>query len=266
MVVARSGLDFKYDANLSIAISTGSQTLRKVLGAMYPNFTLVDYPTISDCFDAVNTGAADLMIQNQYVVEYWITKPIYEKLNVIPVLGLDDELCFSAVVALDERGGTPPEDGRILIDILNKAIASMTEDEVGSCTIRGIMENQYRYTLSDTLYRYRYAVSAGAAALLVIILLAALLIRVHIRYTENKADAKIKADFLSSMSHEIRTPLNGLIGLNTLMSQNLDGLPQPIDHDGELPSVARKRHARHVEPADGKFRPRNAPDRFGACV
>ncbi len=222
VVVARSGLDFKYDANLSIAISTGSQTLRKVLGAMYPNFTLVDYPTISDCFDAVNTGAADLMIQNQYVVEYWITKPIYEKLNVIPVLGLDDELCFSAVVALDERGGTPPEDGRILIDILNKAIASMTEDEVGSCTIRGIMENQYRYTLSDTLYRYRYAVSAGAAALLVIILLAALLIRVHIRYTENKADAKIKADFLSSMSHEIRTPLNGLIGLNTLMSQNLD--------------------------------------------
>ena len=222
VVVARDGLDFRYGADLSIAISTGSQTLRKVLGAMYPNFKLVDYPSISDCFDAVNTGAADLMIQNQYVVEYWITKPIYEKLNVIPVLGLEDELCFSAVVAFDGGSGTPPSDGRILIDILNKAIASMTEDEVGSCTIRGIMENQYRYTLSDTLYRYRYAVSAVAAALLVIILLAVLLIRVHIRYTENKADAKIRADFLSSMSHEIRTPLNGLIGLNTLMSQSLD--------------------------------------------
>ncbi len=222
VIVARKGLEFSYDANLSIAISTGSQTLRKVLSAAYPNFDLVDYPSITACFDAVNSGEADLMIQNQHVVEHWISKPIYEKLKIIPVLGLDDQLCFSAVVAFGDAEGTSESDGRTLINILNKAIACMTEDEVGMYTIQASMDNQYRYTLSDFMYRYRYAVRVFILSLLIIIFLTLLLIRVHIRYTENKADAKVKNRFLSAMSHEIRTPLNGLIGLNYIMSQKLD--------------------------------------------
>ncbi len=222
VVVARDGLEFKYDANLKIAISTGSQTLRKVLGASYPNFELVDYPSIDACFDAVNSGEADLMIQNQYVVEYWMSKPAYEKLKVIPALGLDDQLCFSAVVAFGEGSEQSQADGRTLINILNKTINSMFEDEIGSFTIQGIMENQYRFTVSDFLYRYRIAVTTLCLLLLVILILAFLLIRLHVRYTENKADAKAKALFLSSMSHEIRTPLNGLIGLNHLMLGSFD--------------------------------------------
>ncbi len=222
VVVARDGLEFRYDANLKIAISTGSQTLRKVLGASYPNFELVDYPSIDACFDAVNSGEADLMIQNQYVVEYWMSKPIYEKLKVIPVLGLDDQLCFSAVVAFGEGSEQSQADGRTLINILNKTINSMSEDEVGSFTIQGIMENQYRFTVSDFLYRYRLAVTALCILLLIILVLAFLLIRLHIRYTENKADTKARGQFLSAMSHEIRTPLNGLIGLNHLMLGNTD--------------------------------------------
>ena len=230
VVVARDGLDFRYDANLSIAISTGSQTLKKVLNASYPNFKLVDYPSITDCFDAVNAGKADLMIQNQYVVEHWISKPIYEKLKVIPVLGLDDQLCFSAVVAFGNGNGASEKDGRTLINILNKAIASMSEDEIGSCTIQAIMENQYRFTLPDFLYRYRYAVITLGILILVILILTILFVRQHIHLAESKADAKVRSHFLSTMSHEIHTPLNGLIGLNYLMSQKLDDKEQLKDY------------------------------------
>lgn len=230
VVVARDGLEFRYDANLSIAVSTGSQTLKKVLSKSYPNFKLVDYPSITACFDAIKSGKADLMIQNQYVVEHWISKPIYEKLKVIPVLGLDDQLCFSAVVAFGENSEVSQKDGKVLINILNKAIASMTEDEIGSFTIQGIMENQYSFTLSDFLYRYRYAVITLAILILVILILAVLFVRQHIRLAENKADAKIKSQFLSTMSHEIRTPMNGLIGLNYLMSQKLEDKEQLRDY------------------------------------
>ncbi len=230
VVVARDGLEFRYDANLSIAVSTGSQTLKKVLSKSYPNFKLVDYPSITACFDAINSGKADLMIQNQHVVEHWISKPIYEKLKVIPVLGLDDQLCFSAVVAFGENSEASQKDGKVLISILNKAIASMTEDEIGSFTIQGIMENQYSFTLSDFLYRYRYAVITLAILILVILILAVLFVRQHIRLAENKADAKIKSQFLSTMSHEIRTPMNGLIGLNYLMSQKLEDKEQLRDY------------------------------------
>lgn len=230
VVVARNGLDFRYDANLSIAVSTGSQTLKKVLNASYPNFKLVDYPSITACFDAVNTGEADLMIQNQYVVEHWISKPIYEKLKVIPVLGLDDQLCFSAVVTYGNGSDSSDKDGRTLINILNKAIANMSDDEIGSCTIQAIMENQYRFTLSDFLYRYRYAVITLVIFLFVILILTILFVRQHIRLAENKADAKVKGHFLSTISHEIRTPLNGLIGLNYLMSQKLNDQQQVSDY------------------------------------
>ena len=222
VVVARKGFEFKSGSRFSVAISTGSQTIKKVLAKSYPNFDPVDHPSVSACFDAVNSGEADLMIQNQYVVEYWISKPIYEKLNVIPVPGLDDRLCFSAVVAFGGGEGPDTEDGRILIDILNKTIAAIPEDEIGSYTIQAIMENPYRYTFSDFLYRYRHAVRTMAIAVFLIILLTVLLIRMHLRFTENKANDRIKNQFLSTMSHEIRTPLNGLIGLNHLMSQNSD--------------------------------------------
>ncbi len=226
VVVAKDDIEFRYDADLSVAIPTGSQTIRKVLGAAYPNFELIDYVSIADCFDAVNTGKADLMIQNQYVAEYLFSKPKYEDLQVIPVIGLDDQLCFSAVVAFKDTKGPSPEEGRILIDILNKAIASMSEDEIGTYTIQGIMENQYKLTIADFLYRYRYAVMTLAVAFAVILILAALLVRQRIRFAESKADAKAKGEFLSTMSHEIRTPLNGLIGLNYLMSQRLNDKEQ----------------------------------------
>ncbi len=222
VVVARDGLDFRFDADLSIAVSTGSQTLRKVLGASYPNFSIVDYPSIQASFDAVSSGDADLLMLNQYVVEYWLSKPIYEKLNVIPVLGLDDQLCFSAVVSINGSGGLSEEDGREIIDRIDAAIAQLSEDEIGSFTIKGIMDNRYRDTFGDFIYRYRHAVQALAISLGVIIILSVLLWRLRLRYAENKADEKIRSRFLSAMSHEIKTPLNGIIGLNHLMSQKLD--------------------------------------------
>ncbi len=222
VVVARENLEFRYDADWSVAVSTGSQTLKKVLAKTFPNFEIKDYDSISDCFDAVNSGDADLMIQNQYVVEYWLTKPKYEKLNVIPVVGLDDQLCFSAVVSFDGQEGPSQEDGQTLIDILDKSIAEITDDEIGNFTIQGVMENQYEYTFSDFLSRYRYSVLILAVSLLIILTLILLLSRQRIRFAESKADAKAKGRFLSTMSHEIRTPLNGLIGLNYLMSQKLE--------------------------------------------
>lgn len=222
VVVVRDDLDFSYTADLKVAISTGSQTIRKVLGAAYPNFELVDYSSITDCFQAVRSGEADMLIQNQYVAEYWFSKPAYEELRVIPVLGMDDELCFSAVVAFGGGEGTPEEEGRLLIGILDKAIAQMTEDEIGSYTIQAIMENQYSFTVGDFLYHYRYAAVVLGMSALVILALAALLLRQRVRSAEDRADAKVKGEFLSTMSHEFRTPLNGLVGLNYLMGRDLN--------------------------------------------
>lgn len=226
VIVARAGESFSYDAPRTVAISSGSQTIRKVMRETFPQYTIQDYETIGDCFSAVKRGDADLLMLNQYVVEYWLYKPLYENLKVIPVLGLDDQLCFSAVVAFDENGDPIGEEGYTLISILNKAIAMLEEDEVDSFTIQAIMENRYTYTVGDFLYRYRYALAALTVSGVLILLLAVLLIRQQLQSAQARADARAQSRFLSTMSHEIRTPLNGLIGLNYLMSFRMDDKKQ----------------------------------------
>ncbi len=222
VIVAKDDLDFRYDGEWTVAISTGSQTLKKVLAASFPNFKLKDYDSIAECFDAINSGEADLMIQNQYVVEYWLSRPKYEKLKVIPVLGLDDIHCFSAVFALEGQEGPSYEDGAMLLEIIDKAILCMGEDEEGNYIIQGVMENQYDYTLTDFVQRYRYACIILCISLLIILTLVVMLTRQQLSAAKSRAESEVKDRFLSMMSHEIRTPLNGLIGLNNLMWQKLD--------------------------------------------
>lgn len=222
VIVASRDLDFSYGDPLSVALSSGSQTIKKVLADTYPNFEILDYDSISACFDAVSRGEADVMILNQYVAEYWLFKPAYEGLKVIPALGLEDQLCFSAVVPFDETGQPVGTEGDTLISILDKAIAYLTEDEVDGYTIQAVMRNQYEFTVSDFLQRYRYAVAILITSAILIIFLLSMLLRQRLRSVEDRANARAKEQFLSAMNHEIRTPLNGMIGLNYLMTQKLE--------------------------------------------
>ena len=223
VIVAREGVEFSFNADLKVAVSTGSQTLKKVLARLFPNFEQVDYDSVEDCLNAMKRGEADLLIQNQYVAEYWLYRPSYESLKVVPIMGLEDKLCFSAVVPLEHTDDSPEwQQKELLIEKIDDAISRMTEDETAMYIIEGTMESPYQFTTGDLLYRYRYAAMVLAAAFVLIIVLICLLLRARIRSMEDRADARAKGRFLSTMSHEIRTPLNGLVGLNYLMTQNMD--------------------------------------------
>ncbi len=222
VIAANDGLSFKPDASYKVAISTGSQTIKKVIRAQFPNFELVDYPTIEACFDAVYRGEADLLMQNQYVVEYWLYKPIYKDLVVIPVMEMSDQLCFSAVTPLVDTNDEVWRQKELQISIINKAIGRMSDGEVAGYIIAATLENMYEYTVLDFMYQHRYALILLVIASVLIGVLVYVNVAFRIRAINARADAKAKGDFLSAMSHEIRTPLNGLISLNYLMSQNVD--------------------------------------------
>ena len=221
VIVAKEGLRFNSDDNLKVAISTGSQTIKKVISAQYPNFQIVDYPTMEACLDAVNEGKADIIIQNQYVAEYWLYKPAYRDMLVIPVMEMNDQLCFSAVTSLDGTGGKQKED-ELLISIIDKSIGQMSDAEVSGYVISSVLENMYEYSVSDFAYQYRYMLIILGIAVALIVVLVCLSLRFRLRSIHSHAEARAKGDFLSMMSHEIRTPLNGLISLHYLMSQNVD--------------------------------------------
>ena len=239
VIVAKAGLEFKDEGHYKVAISTGSQTIKKVLTSRYPNFEMADYDTIEDCLTAVNNGEMDLLIQNQYVAEYWLYKPIYSDLKVIPVVGMDDQMCFSGVVPLEQNDSAVWEERQMQVTMINKAIAQMTDGEVAAYIIESTMENMYKYTVGDFLYQYRYTLILLAVAVVAISVLVYLNIRVQLRSIKDRADAKAKGDFLSTMSHEIRTPLNGLLSLNYLMSQNLGDREKLTHYLQQSSSVAQ---------------------------
>lgn len=229
VIVGRPGLmadpENGRDGKMKVALSTGSQTLKGVLLEQYPDFELVDYDTIDDCFEAVRKGEADLLIQNQYVVEYWRARARYDSLLVIPVAGLDDMLCFSAVTPIEPAGEEEKQElaqKATLISILDKAIAQMSEDEITTYVISATMENQYNFELGDFLYEYRYSILVFGVISVLAVCLAAASIIFYMKTVKAQAQAKAKGDFLSAMSHEIRTPLNGMLGLNQVMLHHLD--------------------------------------------
>ena len=240
VIVAKSELNFTENTHYTVAISTGSQTLKKVFARQYPNFELVDYPSIESCLDAVNRGDADLLIQNQYVADYWLNKPIYNNLKTIPVMELSDQLCFSAVTPLEKAENDPVwKEKEIIISIINKSISQISDSEVAGYIIDATMENMYEYTFTDMLYQYRYTFILLGIALAFIGILIYVNMHIRMQAIADRADAKAKGSFLSTMSHEIRTPLNGLLSLNYLMAQNLDNQEKLSNYLQQSSSMAQ---------------------------
>lgn len=169
------GKDPKIDlkGNIKIALSTGSQTLKEVISARYPEAEIVLYGTIGDSFDAVVSGRADVLIQNRYAVERYLPKPRYEKLVVIPADYIEDELALGAIV---DPGSEKAEDlvlaDKTLTKIINKAIESINDNEISDIIIRHTVNDPYKLTVMDFYDRYKYFlfVLSGCLAVVVIII------------------------------------------------------------------------------------------------
>ena len=161
VIVGRRGEDFSKDKPLRLALATGSQTLAQVVKQAYPNFEVMIYDTTVGCLDAVLSGDADVMMQNQYVVEMYLPKPYYEGLAIVPNEGISDKLCLAALVFKDMGKTTNGSlaDPR-LMSIINKSIAQLSNDEISRIIIGHAAAKQYRFTLGDFFYRYRYLLVA----------------------------------------------------------------------------------------------------------
>lgn len=168
VMVSRPEFVYQEGENYKLGVIAGSQTLRTVLNKKYPNLEVVDYETLDDCFHALYVGEVDMLIQNQYVVEAILAKPVYSTFSVVPVDGLEDELCFSTIVSLGAENGMDESESTLLIGILNKAITQMTDTEIDNIVMRETLENKYDIELFDFLYNYRFTITAVFCALVIL--------------------------------------------------------------------------------------------------
>lgn len=166
--------EFEYDEKNSytIAVATGSKTVKQVLNGRYPNLEIVDYETNDACFKALYLGEVDMLIQNQYVVDAILAKPIYSTFKVVPIDGLEDELCFSTIVNLNGGYGMDEAESALVTSIINKAISQISDTEMDNMVMRETVENQYPLEVFDFLYNYRFTIMVITAASLILCALA----------------------------------------------------------------------------------------------
>jgi len=171
VLVSRSGFAYDAEKEYTLAIVEGSKTFREVIHANYPNMEIKEYKTVEDCFQALYMEEVDLLLQNQYVVEVLMGKPIYSDFSVVPIEGIDDELCFSTVVPLNGGYGLGEKESGIIIGIINKFISQIEDVERDSIVVRAMIENQYELNFLDFFYSYRYSILilVGAGLLVVIL-------------------------------------------------------------------------------------------------
>ncbi|MDO4556954.1 MAG: response regulator, partial [Lachnospiraceae bacterium] len=231
----KPGLKFDENSTLTVAIATGSATLTKVLAEYYPNFKVKVYNNAQACFEAVRSGEADLLMQNRYVAERLLDKPLYRSMDIMPVQGLEDSLCFGIMNYFDEEN----EENTYLwnsplIDIVDKAIAQIDKTQTNAIIIRNTASAAYQSTFSDFLYQYRMQIGIIVLSVFLIIVLLGYIVvssRRNLLIIREKngqlADAveqanaanQTKGQFLAQMSHEIRTPMNAIIGMTQLANE-----------------------------------------------
>lgn len=130
------------------------------------DYRFLFFESTQACLDAVYDGVADIAMQDNYAVRYLLQKPKYaEKLVECSGEEYAMDLCLVAT-----------DDQKLLVQILNKAIERMTNDDEKKVVTRELSVNPYQINIGDWLYKYRrvliftVVIIAVAAAIYTILL------------------------------------------------------------------------------------------------
>lgn len=238
VLVGKGDVVFNNNAELKMAAVSTTVCVEDI-EKLFPNFQVQFYEDVATCFEMLRKGEADILIQNRYVVEPYLAKPIYHNMKVLPVQSMESSLCIAAVYQ-DSQPSDFQEylgDDRFL-SIVNKSIHRMSRDEINDIIIQNTLRNNYKYGMSDFLYQYRYLLLTIVSFLTIVIvgLIKMERMKAHENQVLSHAIAQAneanqaKSNFLSHMSHEIRTPLNAIVGMTSLALKIVDNPQKTIQY------------------------------------
>ena len=231
VLACKNTMSYNIDAgpeSYVLAIPRSYSALASYVEANYPQFKLLFGGSMEDCAKMVERGEADFFAQNVNVIKPLLQNPHYENLVILPSFFMNEP---SGIAVLRTNENT------LILSIINKAIATITEQEIDQMTVNQTLNNGYTLSFGDYVYKFRVPLLVIVALVLLCFFL---LLTVSVNRQKNarqtaianenleKAVAKAeranvaKSQFLAQMSHEIRTPMNAIIGLTSIANAEAD--------------------------------------------
>ena len=159
-VITRKGSFYNNLENLHIALPSAYHYASQYIKSHYPSSTLIYYDSPEACLDATVSGKTDIALLNSYVADYWLTRPCYETLQADYRMSIHE----STVILADEQTD------EILITILNKTLAQISQQELQQSIDEILFENQYQYTMGDFVTANKAELFLTGLVLLVILI------------------------------------------------------------------------------------------------
>ena len=136
-------LEDKYVSNV-IATTKDLAYLEPLLLKENPNYEIKYFEDAKSCLEALKNKEAGIVIQNSHRVSYLMQKPEYaDKLAIVPGVEHGNDIRIVA-----------PENQEVLINIINKSIRSISNNEINEIVKRELLMNAYQIDNSDFLYMY----------------------------------------------------------------------------------------------------------------
>lgn len=225
--VAPESFTFDPEAKLTVALSSGSQTISAAMTEQYPNFTVLSCASDEDCFKAIREGKADIIMLNRYSAEYYLSMPTNQDLSFVSLQSISEGMCLGTLNVAPNNDICQLVNDPLFISIMDKSINRLSNQDINAFVIQNTAGNVYHYTVVDFFYQYWALIALVLVAIvaLVIVLLVrnrtATALEVKNAQLARAVDAaeeanSAKSRFLAQMSHEIRTPMNAIIGLTTI--------------------------------------------------
>lgn len=244
VLVGKRNYDITKDPHKKTLVLMKGFTIAKNYAAKhFPEYQIIERANLEECLNAIKTGDADGALYLRTCINYMLQKPYFSNLEIIPSFADDIDTLVAAFT----------EENKPLINIINKGLGMISEEENRNITLNYTLLNPYQLTLGDLIYKYKTPLIIIILLVVIIILFLATLIitkqrnaeKLKAAYEQEKAALIIaeqasaaKGNFMSRMSHEIRTPLNAIIGYNTIASNDITEAKNEADYRQVIMKVA----------------------------
>ena len=253
MAAVTSQTYFNETAENSVAVTKDNLLIKWYISYNYPDWNILEYDSEQEVENAVRNGQADCLIADSgKLTKYNEDKKLHGVFLMQP-----GNTSFAV-----NRGNS------VLMSILNKTLRTLPSSMLTGA-LSTYETSMQKVTLMDFVKDNLavVAVMVGSVFLVVLLIILGFLrksleaeakakqaakeskeLNWKLQQSQHELQAalqaaetasKAKTDFLSSMSHDIRTPMNAIVGLTSLMENDLDDPKKLNDYLGKLKSSSK---------------------------